>query len=63
MSIKVPEEVIYVFRSGSISIPFTDIEAEQGFIGMSFGLGNERLQVRVEKCDEILIKVFSEKMC
>lgn len=30
---------------------------------MSFGLGDECLQVGVEKCNEILIKIFSEKMC
>jgi hypothetical protein len=63
VSIKVTEEVINVFRSGSVPIPFSNIEGQQGLVGVGLRLYDKFLKVVVKKGNEILVKVFTKKVC
>jgi hypothetical protein len=51
MSVQVSEEMVDVFRSGGISIPFPDVETEQGFICVGFGDFDETFQVAIKISD------------
>jgi hypothetical protein len=60
MSIEVPEKVVNVLGSGSISIPFSDIEAKKGFIGMCLRFVNKVFEVGIKVADEVLIEILSK---
>jgi hypothetical protein len=63
MSIQVPEEMVDVFGSGSISVPFADIESEEGFVRVFLRLVYEIFEVSIEVCDKILIEILSKQVC
>lgn len=51
MSVEVLEEMVDVFRRDRVSVPFADVEGEEGLIGMSLRLLNQVFEVSGKKCD------------
>jgi hypothetical protein len=52
--------MVDVFGSGSISIPFSDVEIEEGFVCVFLRLVYEFFKVSIEVCDKVLIEVLAK---
>jgi hypothetical protein len=60
MPIQVSEEMVDVFGSGSISVPFSDVESEEGFVCVFLRLVYKFFKVGIEVCDEVLIEILAK---
>jgi hypothetical protein len=60
MSIQVSKEMVDVFGSGSISVPFSDVESEEGFVCVFLRLVYKFFKVGIEVCDEVLIEILAK---
>jgi len=47
MTIEVSEEVVDVFRSGCISVPFSDVETKESFIGVCLRLVHKVFEIGI----------------
>lgn len=60
MTVKVPEKMVNVLGGSGVSIPFSNIEAKKGFIGVCLRFVNEVFEVGIEIANEVLIEILSE---
>ena len=55
--------MVDVLGRGRVPVPFSNVKAEESFISVGLRLSYELFQVTVEICNEVGIKIFSEKVC
>jgi hypothetical protein len=55
MSVQVTEQMIDVFRSSCVSIPFADVEAEEGFVDVTLRGFDQAFEVAGQVGDQVLV--------
>lgn len=60
MTVEVSEEMVDVLRRRGVSVPFTDVEGQKGFVGVRSRLCHQSGKVGGQICDEIVVQVFSK---
>lgn len=62
MTVEVSEKVVDIFGSVGISLPFTDIECEQGLVRMACRFVVNMVKVARQIFSEFSIELLSEQM-
>jgi hypothetical protein len=63
MSVEVSKQMVDIFCRGSVSIPFFNVEGQQGFVDMIARGGNKLIEILVKISNEVVIEVFTKEMC
>ena len=62
MSIQIAEEMVDVLGRSRVSIPFSDVEGQQGLIRVGLRLIVDGLEMVGEVRDEVVVQIFAEKV-
>jgi hypothetical protein len=63
VTVEVAKQVVDILCSCGISIPFSNVEAKQGFIRVTGRLVVHNSEMASEVIFQVLVKVFAEEMC
>ena len=62
MSIQIAEQITDIFGSGSVSFPFSNVEGQEGFVGVSLRFEGDLLKMSLKVTNEVIIKIFPEQV-
>ena len=63
MAIEISEQMIVVCGRSCVAFPFSNVVGEEGFVRVLLGLFVDFGEVGLEVLDEVVVEVFTKKVC
>lgn len=62
MSIKIAEKMVDVLRRGGVSVPFSNVEAQQSLVGVRLGFVIHISEMSRKVAYEVVVEIFSQEV-